>query len=145
MKEALGCWKGDKVKEAMDEEMRSLIERRTWELVPRPPRVNVMKNRWVLNTKFRLDGIVEREKARLVVKGFTQVAWVDYEETYAPVGSYVTARVLLAIAAALDLDLMQLDMKNAFLHGVLDRDLYMEQLSYYEDGTPRDLCRPSRM
>ncbi|CAI7750213.1 unnamed protein product [Closterium sp. NIES-53] len=139
------AWAGDKVKEAMDEEMRSLIERRTWELVPRPPRVNVMKNRWILNTKFRLDGIVEREKARLVVKGFTQVAWVDYEETYAPVGSYVTARVLLAIAAALDLDLMQLDMKNAFLHGVLDRDLYMEQLSYYEDGTPRDLCRPSRI
>ncbi|CAI7794772.1 unnamed protein product [Closterium sp. NIES-54] len=137
VKEALGCWKGDKVKEAMDEEMRSLIEQRTWKLVPCPPGVNVMKNRWILNTNFRPDGIVEREKARLVVKGFTQVAGVDYEETYAPVGSYVTARVLLAIAAALDLDLMQLDVKNAFLHGMLDRDLYMEQPSYYEDGTPR--------
>ncbi|CAI7838993.1 unnamed protein product [Closterium sp. NIES-54] len=140
VKEAFGCWKGDKVKEAMDEEMRSLIEQGTWELVPRPPRVNVMKNRWILNTKFRPDGIVEREKARLVVKGFTQEAGVDYEETYAPVGSYVTARVLLAIAAALDLDLMQLDVKNAFLHGVLDRDIYMEQPSYYEDGSPR-VCK----
>ncbi|CAI7854535.1 unnamed protein product [Closterium sp. NIES-54] len=140
VKEALGCWKGDKVKEAMDEEMRSLIEQGTWKLVPRPPGVNVMKNCWILNTKFRPDGIVEREKARLVVKGFTQVAWVDYEETYAPVGSYVTARVLLAIAAALDFDLMQLDVKNAFLHGMLDRDLYMEQPSYYEDGTPR-VCK----
>ncbi|CAI7820330.1 unnamed protein product [Closterium sp. NIES-54] len=106
VKEALGCWKGDKVKEAMDEEMRSLIEQGTRELVPCPPGVNVMKNRWILNTKFRPDGIVECEKARLVVKGFTQVAEVDYEETYAPVGSYVTARMLLAIAAALDLDLM---------------------------------------
>ncbi|CAI7802954.1 unnamed protein product [Closterium sp. NIES-53] len=140
VKEAFGCWKGDKVKEAMDEEMRSLIEQGTWELVPRPPGVNVMKNRWILNTKFRPDGIVEREKARLVVKGFTQDAGVDYEETYAPVGSYVTARVLLAIAGALDLDLMQLDVKNAFLHGVLDRDLYMEQPSYYEDGIPR-VCK----
>ncbi|CAI7882759.1 unnamed protein product [Closterium sp. NIES-54] len=121
VKEVLGCWKGDKVKEAMDEEMRSLIEQGTWKL-------------------FRPDGIVEREKARLVVKGFTQVAGVDYEETYALVGSYVTARVLLAIAAALDLDLMQLDVKNAFLHGMLDRDLYMEQPSYYEDGTPR-VCK----
>ncbi|CAI7805775.1 unnamed protein product [Closterium sp. NIES-54] len=99
-----------------------------------------MKNRWILNTKFRPDGIVEREKARLVVKGFTQVAGVDYEETYALVGSYVTARVLLAIAAAVDLDLMQLDVKNAFLHGMLDRDLYMEQPSYYEDGTPH-VCK----
>ncbi|CAI7755824.1 unnamed protein product [Closterium sp. NIES-53] len=130
----------DVVKEVMDEEMRSLIEQGTWKLVPRPPGVNVMKNRWILNTKFRPDGIVEREKARLVVKGFTQVAGVDYEETYAPVGSYVTARVLLAIATALDLDLMQLDVKNAFLHGMLDRDLYMEQPSYYEDGTPR-VCK----
>ncbi|CAI7793108.1 unnamed protein product [Closterium sp. NIES-54] len=140
VKEALGCWKGDKVKEAMDEEMRSLIEQGTWKLVPRPPGVNVMKSRWILNTKFRPDGIVECEKARLVVKGFTQVVGVDYEETYASVGSYVTARVLLAIAAALDLDLMQLDVKNAFLHGMLDRDLYMEQPSYYEDGTPR-VCK----
>ncbi|CAI7891165.1 unnamed protein product, partial [Closterium sp. NIES-54] len=140
VKEALGCWKGDKVKEAMDEEMRSLIEQGTWKLLPRPPGVNVIKNRWILNTKFRPDGIVEREKARLVVKGFTQVAGVDYEETYAPVGSYVTARVLLAIAVALDLDLMQLDVKNVFLHGMLDRDLYVEQPSYYEDGTPR-VCK----
>ncbi|CAI7728520.1 unnamed protein product [Closterium sp. NIES-53] len=70
VKEALGCWKGDKVKEAMDEEMRSLIEQGTWELVPRPPGVNVIKNRKILSTKFRPDGIVEREKARLVVKGF---------------------------------------------------------------------------
>ncbi|CAI7743095.1 unnamed protein product [Closterium sp. NIES-54] len=140
VKEALGCWKGDKVKEAMGEEMRSLIEQGTWELVPHPLGVNVMKNRWILNTKFRPDGIVEREKARLMVKGFTQVAGVDYEETHAPVGSYVTARVLLAIAAALDLDPMQLDVKNAFLHGVLDRDLDMEQPSYYEDGTPH-VCK----
>ncbi|CAI7779331.1 unnamed protein product [Closterium sp. NIES-53] len=139
VKEALGL-KGNKVKEAMDEEMGSLIEQGMWELVPRPRGVNVVKSRWILNTKFRPDGIVEREKARLVVKGFTQVAGVDYEETYAPVGSYVTVRVLLAIVAALDLDLVQLDVKNAFLHGVLDRDLYTEQPSYYEDGSPR-VCK----
>ncbi|CAI7789592.1 unnamed protein product [Closterium sp. NIES-53] len=140
VKEALGYWKGDKVKEVMDEEMRSLIEQGMWELASCPLGVNVMKNRWILNTKFRPDGIVEREKTRLVVKGFTQVAGVDYEETFALVGSNVTARVLLAIAAALNLDLMQLDVKNAFLPGVLDRDLYMEQPSYYEDGTPR-VCK----
>ncbi|CAI7775491.1 unnamed protein product [Closterium sp. NIES-54] len=115
VKEALGCWKGDKAKEAMDEEMRSLI-------------------------KHGDVGFVEHEKARLVVKGFTQVAGVDYEETYAPMGSYVTARVLLAIAAALDLDLMQLDVKKAFLHSLVDRELYMEHPSYYQDGTPH-VCK----
>ncbi|CAI7735268.1 unnamed protein product [Closterium sp. NIES-54] len=87
--------------------------------------VNIMKNRWVLTTKYRLDDTVEREKARLVVKGFAQVYGVDYDETYSPVSSYVTLRIFLSIVAILDLNLMQLDMKNAFLQSKLDRVLYM--------------------
>ncbi|CAI7757319.1 unnamed protein product [Closterium sp. NIES-53] len=140
VKEALGCWKGDKVKEAMDEEMRSLIEQRTWELVRRPPGVNVMKNRWILNTKFRPDGIVEHEKARLVVKGFMQVAGVDYDETYAPVGSYVTARVLLAIAAALDLDLMQLDALDGELLGAGWKKSQVDEALYFKSDAEGEMC-----
>ncbi|CAI7895065.1 unnamed protein product [Closterium sp. NIES-54] len=80
-----------------------------------------MKNRWVLTTKYHIDDTVEREKARLVVKGFTQVYGADYDKTYAPVSSYVTLRIFLSIVAILDLNLMQLDMKNAFLQSKLDR------------------------
>ncbi|CAI7742014.1 unnamed protein product [Closterium sp. NIES-53] len=83
--------------------------------VERPPGVNIMKNRWVLTTKYHIDDSVEREKARLVVKGFTQVYGADYDETYAPVSSYVTLRIFLSIVAILDLNLVQLDMKNAFM------------------------------
>ncbi|CAI7870837.1 unnamed protein product, partial [Closterium sp. NIES-54] len=93
-------WKGKAVKAAMDEEIRSLISNGTWELVERPHGVNVMKNRWVLMTKYHVDDTVAREKARLVVKGFTQVYGADYNETYALVGSYVTLRIVLSIVAS---------------------------------------------
>ncbi|CAI7829427.1 unnamed protein product [Closterium sp. NIES-53] len=107
--------KGEAVKAAMDEEICSPIGMGTWELVERPRRVNIMKNRWVLTTKYRIDDTVKRKKARLVVKGFTQVCGADYDETYSPVSSYVMLRIFLSIVAVLDLNLMQLDMKNAFL------------------------------
>ncbi|CAI7900509.1 unnamed protein product [Closterium sp. NIES-54] len=85
-----------------------------------------MKNQWVLTTKYLLDDAVEREKVRLVVKGFTQVCGAHYGETYSPVSSYVTVRIFLNIVAIFDLNLMQLDMKNAFLQSKLDRVLYIK-------------------
>ncbi|CAI7804450.1 unnamed protein product [Closterium sp. NIES-53] len=85
------------------------------ELVECPPEVNIMMNRWVLTSKYHIDDTVEREKARLVVKGFTQVYGANYDETYAPVSSYITLRIFLSIVAVLDFILMQLDMKNVFL------------------------------
>ncbi|CAI5967133.1 unnamed protein product [Closterium sp. NIES-64] len=140
VKEALASWKGPAVKAAMEEEIRSLLDMGTWELVERPPGVNVMKNRWVLTTKYQVDDTVEREKARLVVKGFTQVYSAYYDETFAPVGSYVTLRIFLNIVAVHNLNLMQLDMKNAFLQSKLDRVLYMSQPDYFNDGTGR-VCK----
>ncbi|CAI7835324.1 unnamed protein product, partial [Closterium sp. NIES-53] len=65
VKEAMASWKGEAVKAAMEEEIRSLIGMGTWELVERPRGVNIMKNQWVLTTKYRIDDTVEREKARL--------------------------------------------------------------------------------
>ncbi|CAI7750447.1 unnamed protein product [Closterium sp. NIES-53] len=140
VKEALASWKGPAVKAAMEEEIRSLINMGTWELVERPSGVNIMKNRWVLTTKYHVDDTVEREKARLVVKGFTQVYGADYDETFAPVGSYVPLRIFLSTAAVLNLNLMQLDMKNAFLQSKLDWVLYMSQPDYFNDGTGR-VCK----
>ncbi|CAI7924309.1 unnamed protein product [Closterium sp. NIES-54] len=105
VKDALASWKGKAVKAAMEEEIRSLIGMGTWELVECPPR------------------------------GFTQVYGADYDETYAPVSSYVTLRIFLSIVAVLDLNLMQLDMKKAFMQRKLDRVLYMYQPDYFNDGT----------
>ncbi|CAI7890898.1 unnamed protein product [Closterium sp. NIES-53] len=130
VKEALASWKGEAVKAAMEEEIRNFVVMGTWELVERPRGVNIMKNRWVLMTKYRLDDTFECEKARLVVKGFTQVCGADYDETYSLVSSYVTLRIFLSIVAILDLNLMQLDMKNAFLQRKLDGVLYLYQQDY---------------
>ncbi|CAI7788665.1 unnamed protein product [Closterium sp. NIES-54] len=131
VKEALASWKGKAVKAAMEEEIRSLVGMGTWELVERPPGVNIMKNRWVLTTKYHIDDTIKREKARLVVKGFTQVYGADYDETYAPVSSYVTLMIFLSIVADLDLNLMR------FLQSKLDQVLYMYQLDYFNAGTGR--------
>ncbi|CAI7851142.1 unnamed protein product [Closterium sp. NIES-53] len=106
VKEALASWKGRAVKAAMEEEIRSLVSMGMWELVERPPGVNIMKNGWVLTTEYHIDDTVERQKARLVVKGFTQVYGADYDETYAPVSSYVTLRIFLSIVVVLELNLM---------------------------------------
>ncbi|CAI7841016.1 unnamed protein product, partial [Closterium sp. NIES-53] len=144
VKEALASWKGEAVKAAMEEEIRSLIGMGTWELVERPRGVNIMKNRWVLTTKYCMDDTVEREKARLVVKGFTQVCGAGYDKTYSPVSSYVTLRIFLSIVVVLDLNLMQLDMKNAFLQSKLDRVFYMYQPDYFNDGTGRASSTRSR-
>ncbi|CAI7737125.1 unnamed protein product [Closterium sp. NIES-54] len=94
-----------------------------------------MKNRWVLTTKYRIDDTVEREKARPVVKGFTQVCGANNDETYSPMSSYIKLRIFLSIVVVLDLNLMQLRMKNAFLQSKLDRVLYMYQPDYFVDGT----------
>ncbi|CAI7750048.1 unnamed protein product [Closterium sp. NIES-53] len=134
VKEALASWKGKAVKAAMEEEMRSLLANGTWELVPRPRSVKVMKNQWVLTTKYNTDDTVARKKARLVVKGFTEIYGADYDETYSPVDSYVTLHFFLSIVAVLDLHVLHLDVKNAYLQSKLDRVLHMEQPAYFNDA-----------
>ncbi|CAL9018430.1 unnamed protein product, partial [Prunus brigantina] len=97
--------------------------------------------RWVFTIKYNADGTVERYKARLVAKGFTQTYGVDYHDTFAPVSKMNNVKVLLSLVVNLDWTLRQFDVKNAFLHGELEEEVYMSlPPGYRVTGETGNVC-----
>jgi hypothetical protein len=141
LEEALSSPQSEFWRTAMDEEFKSLLENGTWELVECPLGVKPVPMKWVFKIKRNADGSVERFKARLVAKGFLQKQGIDFEEVYAPVSKQTTVRALLAVCAAKDLELEQLDVKTAFLNGHLEEEIYMQQAQGYEEGGPTVVCK----
>jgi hypothetical protein len=114
-----------KWKAAMMEEMKALEKNGTWKLVELPRGKQPVGCKWIFTVKQNPDGKVERYKARLVAKGYTQTYGIDYEETFAPVAKMNSIRTLISCASNLGWELHQLDVKNAFLHGDLQEEIYM--------------------
>ena len=122
----------------MDDEFNALIKNKTWELVPRPPDVNVIRSMWIFTHKMKSDGSFERHKARLVGNGRTQQVGIDCGETFSPVVKPATIRTVLSLALSKAWSINQLDVKNAFLHGKLQETVYMHQPLGYRDKTHPD-------
>ncbi|KAG9444915.1 hypothetical protein H6P81_016255 [Aristolochia fimbriata] len=116
---------------AMKDEMLSLEENQTWELVKMPAKKKVLQNKWIFWVKQEAGG-VQRYKARLVVKGFGEREGIDFHDIFAPVVKMTSIRTILSIVAVKALYLEQLDVKTAFLHGDLEEEIYMRQPAGFE-------------
>ncbi|CAI7923195.1 unnamed protein product [Closterium sp. NIES-53] len=123
-----------------EDEFQSHMENETWTLTNLPPRRKALDCTWVLRVKTDAEGRLERHKTRLVIKGFQQREGIDFQEVFAPVAKAPTLRLLLAAAAVCGWKEEQMDVKTAFLYGVVDEEIYMKQPEGYDDGSGR-VCR----
>ena len=131
--EAISSTEGKEWKKAMEEEIEALRENKTWELCALPPGCKPVECKWVFRLKRNEAGEVVRFKARVVAKGYTQRQGIDYDEIFAPVTRFTTLRTLLSIAAVRNLEIVQIDIKTAFLNGELEEEVYMRQPEGYTE------------
>ena len=111
----------------MQEELNQFKRNEVWELVPRPNDQSVIGTKWVYRNKMDENGIIIRNKARLVAQGYNQQEGIDYEETFAPVARLEAIRMLLAFSCHKNFILYQMDVKSAFLNGFINEEVYVEQ------------------
>ncbi|KAK8951797.1 hypothetical protein KSP39_PZI003445 [Platanthera zijinensis] len=128
--------------DAMREEMDALKKNETWDLVPKVDGIAPVTCKWVFKLKKKADGSIERFKARLVARGFSQQYGEDYEETFSPVAKMTSVRMVIALAACQGWRMWQLDVKNAFLYGEIDKDIFMDQpLGFVSEVHPDYVCK----
>ncbi|KAL4385642.1 hypothetical protein GQ457_15G013260 [Hibiscus cannabinus] len=113
--------------QAMENEMSMIKKNQTWELVDRPNDRKVIGVKWVYKIKLNHDGSISMYKARLVVKGYSQQAAIDYGDTFAPITRLDNVKTLIALAAEEQWKIYQLDVKSAFLNGELEEEIFIEQ------------------
>lgn len=126
----------------MMEEMKSITDNKTWDLVELPPGHRAIGLKWVFKVKRDENGNVARYKARLVAKGYVQRAGIDYDEVFAPVARMESIRLLLALAAHKSWEVHHMDVKSAFLNGNLEEEVYVSQpAGFIIDGAEHKVLR----
>jgi hypothetical protein len=128
-------------KDVVHSEMGSIMSNGIWEITDCPNGCKPIGYKWIFKKKLRLDGTIEKYKARLVAKRFTQKG-DDFFDTYSLVARITTIRVLLALATSHGLHIHQMDVKMTFLYGELDKEIYIEQPNGYKiPGQENKVCR----
>ena len=119
-----------------------MSQNEVWELVELPKGCRPIRCKWVYKIKRDSNGQVERYKARLVAKGYSQREGIDFKETFSPVSTKDSLRIIMAIVAHFDLELKQMDVKTVFLNGDLYEDVYMTQpVGFEEPGEEHMVCK----
>jgi histone deacetylase 1/2 len=132
----------DHWREALQTEYDALMRNNTCHLVSPQHGQNIIDCKWVYKVKVRPDGSIDRYKARLCAKGYKQHYGLDYEETFSPVIKFATIRLVLSLAVSKQWTTRQLDVHNAFLHGVLEEDVYMRQPpGFVNPAFPNHVCK----
>jgi hypothetical protein len=124
----------------MQEELNNFKHNEVWSLVERPKQ-NVVGTKWVFHNKQDEHGVVTRNKAWLVAKGYSQVEGLDFDETFAPVSRLESIHMLLAYATH-GFKLYQMDVKSSFLNGPIKEEVYVEQpLGFESEGYPNHVYK----
>ena len=124
---------------AMEEEIEKIEKNEIWSLVPRLEDKNVIGTKWLFRRKLDENGEVTRNKVRLVCKGYAQEEWIDYGETFAPVSRLEGVRTLLSYATYKGFKVYQMDVKFAFLNGMLEEEVYIEQPEDFVDVNNKNM------
>jgi hypothetical protein len=111
---------------AMHDELHQFTRNDVWTLVPHPAEQNIIGTKWIFKNKTDEHGTVVQNKACLVAQGYTQIKGIDFDETFSPVARLESIRILLSISCHLGFKLYQMDVKSAFLNGVLQEEVYVE-------------------
>ncbi|WVZ83046.1 LOW QUALITY PROTEIN: hypothetical protein U9M48_030230 [Paspalum notatum var. saurae] len=118
----------------MHEELENFERNHVWDLVEPPPNYRPIGNKWVFKNKQGENGMVVRNKARLVAQGFCQKKGIDYEETFAPVARLEAIRILLAFAASKGFKLQEMDVMSDFLNGFIEEEVHVRQPPGFESA-----------
>lgn len=124
----------------MNQELQALQKNNTWELCSLSKGKNVIGSKQVFKVKYRPNGEVERYKAQLVAKGYNQIEGLDFKERLSPIAKIVTVRLFIVLAIIKQWPIFQLDIENLFLHGYLDKEVYMKPPARYSKAMPGQVC-----
>jgi hypothetical protein len=128
-------------KDVICSEIDSIMSNGTWEITDCPNGCKPIRCKWIFKKKFWPKGTIEKYKARLIAKGFTQKGH-DFFYTYSHVARITTIRVLPALVASHGLHIHQMDIKTGFFYGELDEEIFMEQPDSYKiPGQENKVCR----